>query len=309
MRRQVGVERKLAAILCADVYGYSRLMGGDEEATLVTLTAHRRIIDSLIEQHHGRFVNSAGDSVLAEFASVLDCAHAAVEIQNSLAETNEAVPQDRRMEFRIGLNVGDVMVKDGDIFGDGVNIAARLEALAEPGGICVSRGVRDHIRHKLAVAFEDLGEQRVKNIARPIRAFQLRLHDGTEMSEVAEDSAPEPPRADEVEIEFWDSIKQSAYPLEYRVYLEQYPEGAFASLAHARLQSLENGEAIVTAPPVAAAVSPKMIELAYWDTVKDSGNPEMFQAYLDKYPRGEFAELARAKIVEQECRSSAASQG
>jgi adenylate cyclase len=302
------LQRKLVAILAADVAGYSRLMEANEERALATLSAHRGIIDEIIARHRGRVAGTAGDSVLAEFASVLDCAHAAVEIQNSLAETNEAVPRDRRMEFRIGLNVGDVMVKDGDIFGDGVNIAARLEALAEPGGICVSRGVRDHIRHKLAVAFEDLGEQRVKNIARPIRAFQLRLNDGTEMSEVAEDSAPEPPQADEVEIEFWDSIKQSANPLEYRVYLEQYPEGAFASLAHARLQSLENGGAIVTEAPV-VAVSPKVIELAYWDTVKDSGNPEMFQAYLDKYPRGEFAELARAKIVERECRSSAASQG
>jgi adenylate cyclase len=126
------------------------------------------------------------------------------------------------MEFRIGLNVGDVMVKDGDIFGDGVNIAARLEALSEPGGICVSRGVRDHIRHKLAVGFEDRGEQRVKNIARPIRAFQLRLNDGSRFTDPTENSAPEPPQA---EIEFWDSIKQSTNPLEYRVYLGTIPRG------------------------------------------------------------------------------------
>jgi adenylate cyclase len=294
------LQRKLVAILAADVAGYSRLMEADEEQALATLSAHRRIIDEVIARHRGRIAGTAGDSVLAEFASVLDAAHAAVEIQNSLAETNDAAPQDRRMEFRIGLNVGDVMVKDGDIFGDGVNIAARLEALAEPGGICVSRGVRDHIRHKLAVAFEDLGEQRVKNIARPIRAFQLRLNDASGFPAEAEDGEPKPPQADEVEIEFWDSIKSSANPLEYRVYLEQYPEGAFAPLAWARLESLENGEAIVTAPPVAAEVSPKMIELAYWDTVKDSGDPGMFQAYLDKYPRGEFAQLARAKIAEIE---------
>jgi adenylate cyclase len=293
------LQRKLVAILAADVAGYSRLMEADEEQALATLSAQRRIIDEVIVRHRGRIAGTAGDSVLAEFASVLDAAHAAVEIQNSLAETNDAAPQGRRMEFRIGLNVGDVMVKDGDIFGDGVNIAARLEALAEPGGICVSRGVRDHIRHKLAVAFEDLGEQRVKNIARPIRAFQLRLNDGTEFSEGAEGSVPEPPRADEVEIEFWDSIKLSANPLEYRVYLEQYPEGAFAPLARARLESRENGEAIVTAPPVAAQVSPEIIELAYWNTVKDSGNPKMFEAYLEKYPSGEFAQLARAKIAER----------
>src|ERR1700732_2411052 len=117
----------------------------------------------------------------------------------------------------------------------------------------------------------------------------ITLNDGTEFSEGAEGSVPEQPWADEVEIEFWDSIKLSANPLEYRVYLEQYPEGAFAPLALARLQSLESGGAIGAAPPVAGAVSPKMIELAYWDTVKDSGNPEMLQAYLDKYPGGEFS--------------------
>jgi len=301
------LQRKLVAILAADVAGYSRLMEADEERALAILSAHRRIIDEVIARHRGRIAGTAGDSVLAEFASVLDAAQAAIEIQNSLAEANDAAPKERRMEFRIGLNVGDVMVKDGDIFGDGVNIAARLEALAEPGRICVSRGVRDHIRHKLAVAFEDLGEQRVKNIARPIRAFQLRPNDGSEFTDPTEDGAPEPPQADEVEIEFWDSIKQSTHPLEYRVYLEQYPDGAFAPLARALLQSFESGEAIVTAAPVGGAVSPKMIELAYWDTVKDSGNPEMFQAYLDKYPRGEFAGLARAEIAERERRPSAVS--
>src|SRR6266853_6364673 len=125
MRRQVGVERKLTAILCADVFGYSRLMGGDEEATLVTLTAHRKIIDSLIEQRHGRFVNSAGDSVLAEFASVVNAVQCAVEIQTILKAENANMPSERRMEFRIGVNLGDVMVDGEQIYGDGVNVAAR----------------------------------------------------------------------------------------------------------------------------------------------------------------------------------------
>ena len=294
------LQRKLVAIFAADVAGYSRLMEADEEQTLATLSSHRRIIDELIGRHRGRIAGTAGDSVLAEFASVLDAVQAAVEIQNSLAETNEALPENRRMEFRIGINIGDVMVKDGDIFGDGVNIAARLESLAEPGGICVSRGVRDHIRHRLAVAFEDLGEQQVKNIARPIRAFQLRVKDEEETIEDTEDSPPELPHADEVEIEFWDSIKHSASPPEYRVYLERYPEGAFAPLANARLESMENGKTVaVVATAAAEAVSPKAIELAYWDTVKDSENPEMFRAYLDKYPKGEFARLAEAKLGEQ----------
>src|SRR6478609_11490631 len=179
------LERKLVAIFAADVAGYSALMEADEEQTLATLSGHRRIVDEAILRHRGRIAGTAGDSVLAEFASVLDAIHAAIEIQHSLAEANNALPEERQMQFRIGINVGDVMVKDGDIFGDGVNIAARLEGLAEPGGICVSRGVRDHIRHKVAHKFDDLGEQAVKNIAQPVRCFRLLPRKGK----------PEPPPA------------------------------------------------------------------------------------------------------------------
>ena len=172
------MERKLAAILCADVYGYSRLMGEDEEATLRTLSSHRKIIDSLIEQHHGRFVNSAGDSVLAEFASVVNAVQCAVEIQTALKAENATLPTERRMEFRIGVNLGDVMVEGEQIYGDGVNVAARLESLAEPGGICISRTVHENVSNKLPLEFEDLGEQAVKNIAEPVRVFRVLL-DGT----------------------------------------------------------------------------------------------------------------------------------
>ncbi len=172
------MERKLAAILCADVYGYSRLMGEDEEATLRTLSSHRKIIDSLIEQHRGRFVNSAGDSVLAEFASVVNAVQCAVEVQNRLSTANESTPAARRMEFRIGVNLGDVMVEGAQIYGDGVNVAARLESLAEPGGICVSGKVREELGDKLALSFADLGEQQVKNIAKPVRVFRV-LANGT----------------------------------------------------------------------------------------------------------------------------------
>src|SRR6266849_4300571 len=159
------MERKLADILCADVFGYSRLMGEDEEATLHTLTSHRRLIDSAIEQHHGRFVNSAGDSVLAEFASVVEAVNCAVDIQTGLKAENANLPTERRMEFRIGVNLGDVMVEGAQIYGDGVNVAARLESLAEPGGICISGTAYDHVRDKLALGYEDRGEQMVKNIA------------------------------------------------------------------------------------------------------------------------------------------------
>ena len=166
------MERKLTAILCADVYGYSRLMGGDEEATLVTLTAHRKIIDSLIEQHHGRFVNSAGDSVLAEFASVVEAVNCAVDIQTALKAENAKVEPERRMEFRIGVNLGDVMVEGDQIYGDGINVAARLESLADPGGICISGTVHEQVRDKLALGYEDCGEQTVKNIARPVHVWR-----------------------------------------------------------------------------------------------------------------------------------------
>ena len=172
------MERKLAAILCADVYGYSRLMGEDEEATLRTLTSHRKLIDAQIENHHGRFVTSAGDSVLAEFASVVEAVNCAVDIQNGLKAENESILPERRMEFRIGVNLGDVMVEGAQIYGDGVNVAARLESLAEPGGICISNTVHDQVRSKLPLSYEDLGAQSVKNIAEPVRVYRV-LTNGT----------------------------------------------------------------------------------------------------------------------------------
>ncbi|MBV8362344.1 MAG: adenylate/guanylate cyclase domain-containing protein [Deltaproteobacteria bacterium] len=172
------MERKLTAILCADVHGYSRLMGEDEEATIRNLSAHRRIIDRLIEQHHGRFVNSAGDSVLAEFASAVNAVECAVDIQTALKAENADVPPGRRMEFRIGVNLGDVVVESGEIYGDGVNVAARLESLAEPGSIYISSSIHEQVSSKLALGYEDLGEQRVKNIAKPVRVFRV-LPNGT----------------------------------------------------------------------------------------------------------------------------------
>ena len=158
------------------MYGFSRLMGEDEEATLRTLTSHRRLIDSQIEEHHGRFVNSAGDSVLAEFASVVEAVNCAVDIQTGLKAENERIPSERRMEFRIGVNLGDVMVEGAQIYGDGVNVAARLESLAEPGGICISNTVHDQVSTKLAFNYADLGDQAVKNIANPVRVYRLLVN-------------------------------------------------------------------------------------------------------------------------------------
>ena len=179
------IERRLAALLSADVEGYSRLMHVDEEATMATLSAHRALVDGLIGRHRGRIANTAGDSVLAEFESILDAVRCAIEIQEAIEHANEVQTQGRQMRLRLGINVGDVMVKDGDIFGDGVNVAARLEGLVSGGEICVSRGVRDHLRNREGILFEDLGEQLVKNIARPIRAFRLRLGEDTSDQEVS----------------------------------------------------------------------------------------------------------------------------
>jgi class 3 adenylate cyclase len=183
------VERRLAAILAVDVAGYSRLMGEDEEGTLAALRAVRRELgDPKIAEHRGRIVKTTGDGLLVEFASVVDAVRCAVELQRAMALRNDGVPNERRIEFRIGINLGDIIIDEHDIYGDGVNVAARLEALAEPGGICVSRVVRDQVRDKVDFGFEDLGEQQVKNIARPVHVYRI----ATSGSAVAKSALPLP---------------------------------------------------------------------------------------------------------------------
>ena len=285
------LERKLAAIFAADFEGYSRLMHADEEKTLATLTAHRSIVDDLIVRARGQIFGTAGDSVLAEFPSVVDAYSCAVAIQQALFRANSSLPEADRMLLRIGINVGDVMVKDDDIFGDGVNIAARVETLAEPGGICVTRGVRDHLRDRIDTGFADLGEHTVKNIARPVRVFQAVFDpDGqpslpdafTSQEDESGDhsvNTGEMETNDAAEIAFWQSVEASDDDAEYSIYLERYPQGTFADLARARLQ----GTSKVEEPGV---------ELAFWDTVRESGDPAMIRAYLEKYPDGDFKALA-----------------
>jgi len=168
------VERKLAAIFAADIAGYSRLMERDEVGTLARLKARRTIIDGLIASHRGRIFNTAGDSVLADFASVVDAVQCAVAVQAAITTESAERPADEPMKFRIGVHVGDVMVDGSNLLGDGVNIAARLESLAEPGAICVSATARDHLGNKLPLAFDDLGEQQVKNIVQPIRVYRVQ---------------------------------------------------------------------------------------------------------------------------------------
>jgi TolB-like protein/class 3 adenylate cyclase/Flp pilus assembly protein TadD len=170
------VERRLTAILAADVAGYSRLTGLDEEGTHVQLQDHlRALVDPKIAEHRGRVVKNTGDGMLAEFSSVVDALRCALDVQRGMVERNANVPQEKRIEFRIGINVGDVIIDRGDIFGDGVNVAARLEGLAEPGGICVSARVREYAHDQLNIIFEDVGEQQLKNIPRPVRAYRVQL--------------------------------------------------------------------------------------------------------------------------------------
>jgi len=169
----VGRVRKLAALLSADVEGYSRLMGEDEAATVQTLTVYRAVIQTLVQQHRGRVVDSPGDNLLAEFASVVDAVQCAVAIQRELGIRNTALPFKRRMNFRVGINLGDVIVEGERIYGDGVNIAARLESLAAGGGICIAGNVHEQVKTKLALGYEDMGVQHVKNIAEPVRAYRV----------------------------------------------------------------------------------------------------------------------------------------
>lgn len=291
------LDRKLVAILAADVVNFARHMERNEERTLELLSDRREIIDKLVEAFAGRVTGTAGDSVIAEFASVIDAVDCAVKIQTTVVQANKEVGDEGSLSFRIGINVGDVMVKDADIFGDGVNVAARLESIAEPDGICVSRGVHEYVRKQSIYVFEDLGEQRVKNIEHPLRAFKILFESGkpvTSEQDPAPDDEPinassplEPP---EFELTFWETIQDSIDPAEFEAYLEKYPNGTFAELARTRIDSFAEQE---RQPPPPEA---DPIELAFWESVKDSETADLFETYLDKYPDGEFSELARVMI-------------
>src|SRR5437867_2297591 len=174
------VERRLAAILVADIAGYSRLMAEDEAATVAALKGHQAVVLPMVATHGGRIQDTAGDGILAEFHSVLQAVECAVAIQRTMAERNAEVPPARQMRFRIGVNFGDVMSDGARVYGDGLNIAARIQALAEPGGICVTALVRDEVSARTSLAFADLGDQSLKNIPRPVRVFRVRLDDLSE---------------------------------------------------------------------------------------------------------------------------------
>jgi adenylate cyclase len=195
MSDHVSVSRRLVAVFAADVEGYSRLMGTDEVGTLKGLTERRAILDRIIGEHRGRIANTAGDSVLAEFGSAVEAVQCAMEAQTALADANTGVPPEKRVNFRIGVHIGDVMVRAGDLFGDGVNIAARLQTLAKPGGVCISGATYDQVRKVLPMTFVDLGAQEVKNIQEPIRAYQVGAQSETREAapaRVAETESPPP---------------------------------------------------------------------------------------------------------------------
>ena len=187
---QEAFKRKLAAILSADVKEYSRLMREDETATIRTLTVYRELMTTLIKQHHGRVVDTVGDNLLAEFDSVVDAVQGAVAIQKELKTRNAQLSEDRKMVFRIGINLGDLVVEGDRIYGDGVNLAARLEALAEPGGICISRTAYDQIEDKLPLGYEYLGEKTVKNAVKPVRAYRVILDPEKETSNLNKAARP-----------------------------------------------------------------------------------------------------------------------
>src|SRR5439155_3794424 len=171
------VKRRLAAVLAADVAGYSRLMGNDEEGTLARLKAVRKaLVDPAIASHRGRIVKTTGDGMLIEFASAVDAVRSAVAVQRRMAQQNATVPLDQRIEFRIGIHVGDIIFDDNDIFGDGVNIAARLEGISEPGGVCISDDAYRQVRGKVEIAYDDIGPQALKNITEPMRAWRCQIN-------------------------------------------------------------------------------------------------------------------------------------
>jgi adenylate cyclase len=189
---QEGFKRKLTAVLSADVAGYSRLMAEDETATVKTLETYREVMSTLIKQHRGRVIDSPGDNLLAEFTSVVDAVQCAVAVQKEFQARNAELPENRRMEFRIGVNLGDVIEEGERIYGDGVNIAARLEALADPGGICISKTAFDQIETKLPLGYEFLGEQDVKNIPKPVGAYRVLMEPRVTVAEEIEKEKPVP---------------------------------------------------------------------------------------------------------------------
>ena len=279
-----------------------------ERSRLYRLSAWSRIV--LSRSTRDRICGTAGDSILAAFGSALAAVQCAVEIQNELAHENNDLEKDRRMQFRIGINVGDVMLKDGDIFGDGVNIAARLEGLADPGGICISRGIHDHVMKKLPFEFEDLGEQSVKNIAQPVRVYRLLLDERASKSR----SSPAATPSSETEADIPSVSEDEPTPRLPTRRRWKSSSGTRSKTAFSRANTkpissnipravLSRLPAFVSRRSSEDSVSmrdphDREIELSFRKSVRASNNPVLVQAYLEKYPNGEFSALARIRMNE-----------
>ena len=268
------VNRRLAAILAADATNYSGLVAQDEETTLRALAVHRAGIDDAIANHGGRIFATAGDSVLAEFSSPVQAVRAAIEMQRALEEAKAQCALPAPLLFRIGVNVGDVVVDGDNILGNGVNLAVRLENLAPPGGICVSANVRDHVLGKVDCRFQDLGTQFLKNIPRPVRAFQV----------LADSSAD-------------DSLRERMRKFSPRLAIGSAAAALFVAIATWHVAQQDPPENDTTDEATAArAAAAKHEELVYWESIKQTAEPVELRNYLAKYPRGAFAELARTRL-------------
>ena len=278
--------RRLAAILAADVAGYSRLMGGDEEGTLNRLKAHRReLVDPKIREHHGRIVKTTGDGMLVEFSSVVDAVRCAVEIQRAMADRSPEVPEDKRITFRIGVNLGDVIADSGDIYGDGVNIAARLEALAEPGGVCISRTVRDHIGDRLPYTFDDIGEQSVKNIAQPVHAYAVSATAVASLPEVTIPLRPiAPSRRNGLPLAVLVASIVAAIGIG-TVFWWAWPKGNLVAMP-------VQAPAATSAPPVNEAKSPPRLSIVVLPFANLSNDPDQ-QYFADGITENVTTDLSR----------------
>jgi class 3 adenylate cyclase len=236
-----GLERKLATILSADVAAYSRLMAEDEEGTLLTFRGHKEVFEKLVQLHRGRVFNSAGDAILAEFGSAVEAVRCATEIQAALRTRNDQLPAARRVEFRIGVNLGDVVVQGADLLGDGVNVAARRQAVAEPGGICIAGSVYDQILNKLSLSFKPLGEINYKNIPQPVRTFAITAADGV-------GKLPSPPRR-HLSVNRWPILAATLFLIAATVWVHSHPRrvapvsGLAAELAAQRQELIEQRRA------------------------------------------------------------------
>jgi class 3 adenylate cyclase len=304
------VKRKLAAILAADAVGYSRMMAADEEGTMRILSAHRSVIDGIIQFHEGRIINTAGDSVLAEFASPTQAVRCAVEIQDALKTRNDSLPEERRLHFRIGVNLGDVMVKGEDLLGDGVNVAARLEGIAEPGEIYLSSSVYDQIAGKLDLGFVDMGEQSLKNIDRPVRAYRVDRGGGRAKPRARKTRAPIGP---------WIAAGLAVAALgaggawylaeQSRARDEQAKSAAAAELARARAGAEEAKKSAVTAAASAEAARRALEEQRVAETrARAQAELAAARAEAQATRRNADAELASAAQARRAAESAARAQ-